>query len=96
MNSRKYSRLEKLAQDLFADRYIVTLTGEIWTEKALEPALLHDVRRNWPALVTMMEQGSMWLCPTHERHKPYWKFVDGRWLCLACKRLHPEVAKEVC
>lgn len=96
MNPRKYSRLEVLTRDMFADRLIVTLDGEIWTDKPLDEALLRDVRMNWPALLSMMEDGSLWLCPTHELHKPFWKFVDGRWLCLACKQLHPEVVKKVC
>ena len=91
MNPRRYTRLEVLARDLFAQRLIVTCAGEIWTDAPLEPKLVQDVEKHWPALYSMMEHGSLWLCPTHELHKPTWRFVEGRWLCLACKRLHKEV-----
>jgi hypothetical protein len=91
MRDKRYTRIDLAAQEIFAKRHIVSLDGKIWADAPVDAALLRTVGAHWPAFVRKMEEGDLMLCPTHEAHKPFWQFVDGRWLCLACRRLHKAV-----
>jgi hypothetical protein len=79
--------LEALLLELRARRIVLISAGEVWPSPLYTCTIKRAVRKHRKVLAELLHSSSIEVCPSRDLHRPFWRYVGGRYVCGICSRI---------
>lgn len=69
-------------------RLVLISERDVWPSPRVTGDIVQALRRHRKHLLTLIRDGDIRVCPSWDRHRPYWRYAgQGRYVCEVCERI---------